>query len=185
MWPVSHKLRNTLQLYLYIDYSDNDKTAMMREPVDSLKQHEQERLLKTSTEDSIEKDHHQIEEISEGIDPSPPPSHVRQWVLVITVSTLWILVLIVETFLFSFYPGIAKMKGLSHTSIGAVFTAYEITRFAANPICGSMVRDSKLLLYNYIRLGRNKGIKKIIEFQLLKIYLFGVYQLNIYDSKRC
>ena len=74
-------------------------------------------------------------------------SRWKQRGMLAVVLILILCVLIPETAIYPFFPDMAKVKGLSSTQIGIVFAAFDISRFIASPIFGSLVCIFKHVLF--------------------------------------
>ena len=66
------------------------------------------------------------------------PSKARQCGMLFTVLCLQFLSLCADTSIFPFFPAIAKVKGLTTTQMGFVFSCYELSRCIFSPVCGSL-----------------------------------------------
>lgn len=122
----------------FIDLTSVTLTLMMEQEGDESAGERSNLLQHQDTQECFEVDR-DAEPDDECKKDGMPLSRHKQWIMMLSVGLLWMLVLIVETIIFPFYPAIAKKKGISKIWIGAVFTAYELTRVAANPIFGSLV----------------------------------------------
>lgn len=81
--------------------------------------------------------------LHEGTDIKPRAgiqlSVVKQRSMMAVILFLQFLTLSTDTILLPFFPSIGKAKGLTHTEVGVVFSAFEISRFISFPIFGSLV----------------------------------------------
>ena len=72
-------------------------------------------------------------------DEKKDPSKARQCGMLFTVLCLQFLSLCADTSIFPFFPAIAKVKGLTTTQMGFVFSCYELSRCIFSPVFGSLV----------------------------------------------
>ena len=104
----------------------------------------------------------------------------KQRGMLVSVLILILFTLTPETAIYPFFPDIAKVKGLSSTQIGIVFAAFDISRFIASPIFGSLVRILKRCYFEKEFLQFCKELSEVntfstqICYNLLFIIIFYV-----------
>lgn len=63
----------------------------------------------------------------------------RQRLLLFIILLLQFFSLCADTFIYPFFPYVSAKRGLTHTEVGLVFSAYDLPRFITSPIFGSLV----------------------------------------------
>ena len=68
-------------------------------------------------------------------------SKTRQRIFLITVLCLQFLTICADSIIFTFFPSVAKKRGLNNTEIGGIFSSFDFSRCITSPIFGSLVRN--------------------------------------------
>lgn len=66
-------------------------------------------------------------------------SKARELAMMFTLYFVQFLALCSDSIIVPFFPKVAVERGISNLLIGLVFASYDLTRFLASPICGSLV----------------------------------------------
>ena len=98
-------------------------------------------MTERSDDEDTEEDDKKALFIADDIKEDNSQTHdkAKQPFIVFMILSLQFLALCSDTVIYPFFPKVAYDRGISNTNIGVVFSSYDLARFVASPIFGSLV----------------------------------------------